>query len=533
MGQRRLWTILIVSLLLIGCAYYRVLGNGFISFDDPDYVTDNGFVRQGFTPEALAWAFTSIDYCNWHPLTWLSHMLDVRLYWLSPAGHHLTNLLFHWANTVLLATFLLRITGAFRRSLAVALLFALHPLHVESVAWVAERKDVLSAFFWFLTLHAYVSYARRPAAGRYLLVLGCFLLGLMAKPMVVTLPLVLLLLDFWPLERFRPGTGGETSISPWRLAAEKLPLLLLSAASSVITFVAQKGGGAVAPLDTSLPANAGNALVSYAVYLEKMVWPLRLAFLYPFDVHGLTPWRLAGTALFLAAVSLLVVLIGKNRRYLVTGWLWYLVTLLPVIGLVRVGPQAMADRYTYLPLTGVFIMVVWGAAELAAGSRRRERLAAGAGVAVLLVLFLLTWRQTAYWRDSLTLYNHALAVTEDNWLAHNNLGTEYLMHGDVERAVWHYQEAIRINPRFDRAHNNMGRLYLGRDMLPEALEEFKKAVECNPRFATARLNLGHTWLQLGRRDLALEQYEALRAINPKVAAALLQSIDAAGGRPGQ
>jgi tetratricopeptide (TPR) repeat protein len=521
--------LLLLAAIAVAAAYGRVPANGFISYDDPDYVTDNAFVRQGFTATSIRWAFTSFDAANWHPLTWLSHMLDVELFWLNPAGHHATSILLHCANTILLALFLRRTTGAFWRSLTVALLFGLHPLHVESVAWIAERKDVLCAFFWLLALHAYAGYSARPTLLRYVGVTASFSLALLAKPMAVTLPLVLLILDHWPLGR-RPGPGtAAVAPSPWRLVAEKLPLLGLSVASAVVTFLAQRGGGAMLS-ETSPAANAGNALTSYAAYLVKTVWPSRLAFLYPFSAASLTPGLLAGAALLLGAISWFVVRHRRRAPWLVFGWLWYLVTLLPVIGIVRVGPQAMADRYTYLPLTGAFVMLVWGGWELVLRRARLARAAAAATAALLLALGLLTWRETGYWRDGITLYTRALAVTRDNWLAHNNLGTDYLMRGDVERAGWHYEEAIRINPRFDRAHNNLGRLFLGLNRLPEARTEFERAIDCNPRFATARLNLGHTLLQLGRRDLALEQYEALRTISPRVAEALFSSINAASHR---
>jgi protein O-mannosyl-transferase len=420
--------------LLTLAAWLPALGNGFVNLDDPYYVTAQPHVLPGITRAGLAWAATAKVASNWHPLTMLSHMLDCQLFGLDPAGHHATSLLLHLANVLLLFEVLRRMTGAAGRSAAVAALFAVHPTHVESVAWVAERKDVLSALFWILAMGAWARYARRPSSGRYLLVALLMILGLMAKPMVVTLPFALLLLDVWPLGRLHLG---------WkRLAIEKLPLLALSAASSLITLRYQQTS--LAPLDVvPWSLRAANALVSYVAYLGKLFLPRDLAVFYPIPL-AIPGWRAAGAALLLVALTALAVWRARREPWLLTGWLWFLGTLVPVIGLVQVGRQAMADRYTYIPSIGLFLAVVWSVAELA---RARRAVLATAAVVVILALAAITRVQVGYWSDSATLFRHALAATGDgNYLAHIGLGKALMGEKDWDGAAEQFRAVLARYP---------------------------------------------------------------------------------------
>jgi tetratricopeptide (TPR) repeat protein len=420
-------------------AWLPALQNGFINLDDPYYVTTNPQVRPGITRGGLAWAMTAKVASNWHPLTMLSHILDCQLFGLDPAGHHATSLLLHLANALLLFEVLRRMTGAAGRSAAVAALFAVHPTHVESVAWVAERKDVLSALFWLLAMGAWARYARAPAIGRYLLVALLMILGLMAKPMVVTLPFALLLLDIWPLDRLRLG---------WRrLLIEKLPLLALSAASSLITLRYQETS--LAPLDVvPWSLRAANALVSYVAYLGKIFLPRHLAVFYPIPL-AIPAWKVAGAALLLAALTALAVWRARWEPWLLTGWLWFLGTLVPVIGLVQVGRQAMADRYTYIPSIGLFLAVVWSVAWF---WRSHRAALATVSAIVILALAAVTRVQIGYWSDSATLFRHALAVTgDDNYLAHIGLGKALMAEKDWNGAAEQFRAALALYPHLSEA----------------------------------------------------------------------------------
>jgi hypothetical protein len=460
---RRLPLLLGAALALLTLAVWLpALRNGFVNLDDPYYVTANPQVLRGITRAGIAWATTAKVASNWHPLTMLSHMLDCQLYGLEPAGHHATSLLLHLANVLLLFETLRRMTGAAGRSAAVAALFALHPTHVESVAWIAERKDVLSALFWILAMGAWARYARGPSIGRYLPVVFSMILGLMAKPMVVTLPFALLLLDAWPLDRLHLG---------WkRLVLEKLPLLALSAASSLITLHYQQAS--LAPLDVApWSLRAANALVSYAAYLGKLFLPTHLAVFYPIAL-SIPAWKAAGAALLLAAVTALAVWRARREPWLLTGWLWFLGTLVPVIGLVQVGRQAMADRYTYIPSIGLFLAVVWSVAGL--GRRHRAALATTAGI-VILALAAITRVQVGYWSDSATLFRHALAATGDNYLAHIGLGKALMGERDCEGAAEQFRAALARYPRLNEAR-------AGLEMVRRAKEEGS----CSTRSSTPR-----------------------------------------------
>jgi tetratricopeptide (TPR) repeat protein len=440
---RRLSLLLGAALALLTlAAYLPTLHNGFVNLDDGLYVTGNSHVQAGITRASVAWALTANVANNWHPLTLLSHLLDCQLFGLDAAGHHATSLLLHLANVLLLFAVLRQLTGAVWRSAAVAALFAVHPAHVESVAWVAERKDVLSALFWLLAMGAYGRYARRPALGRYLWVVLAMALGLAAKPMVVTLPFALLLLDVWPLERL--GLGWR------RLAMEKLPLLALSAASSLVTLRYQRTSLAPLGLDP-WSLRLANAAVSYAAYLGKLLLPGNLAVFYPIPL-AIPAWKVAGAAALLAVITTLAVRSARKSPWLLVGWLWFLGTLVPVIGLVQVGRQAMADRYTYIPSIGLFVAIVWGIAELI-GERRivSTTILAMAVAAAIALLAMGTWMQIGYWRDSVALYRHALAVTRDNYVAHVGLAKALTARRNWTGAAEQYRAALALRPGLTEA----------------------------------------------------------------------------------
>jgi protein O-mannosyl-transferase len=505
--------------------FAHACGNGFVGYDDDDYVVRNPHVQAGPTWEGIRWAFTTVHASNWHPLTWFSLQLDARLYGMRPWGFHLTNVVLHAVNTALLFLVLRFLTGTFWRSVLVALLFGVHPVHVESVAWVAERKDILSTLFWLLTMAAYGHYAARPVLSRYLLVVVSLALGLLAKPMLVTLPCVLLLLDYWPLCRvmkkgsgpFLPGKKGPDPFFITRRAAllEKLPLMALAAASCVVTVFAQREGKSVMPLE-ELPLldRLANAIVAYVRYLEMAVWPQRLAVFYPHPHGNLPAWQVGGALLLLTAVTLLALRGARRYPYAPVGWLWYLGTLVPVIGLVQVGEQALADRYTYVPFIGLFLAAVWGANDLLAAWGVRRAVAGVLAGAVLLLLTVATYQQVRVWHDRQTLWEHALEVTEDNYLAHNHVGIMLTEKGRLDAALAHFQEGVRIHPRSALSHNNLA-LVLGRQgHEEEALEHFREAVRLNPRYAEAHYNLGIALLGQGKLEEAAEQLAAAVEMDP-------------------
>ena len=533
----------------------------FIHFDDPLYVTRNEQVQRGLTLDNVRWAFApdTVVAANWHPLTLVSHMMDCEIFGLSrPWGHHLTSLLLHAANVVLLLILLVRMTGQLWPSALVAALFAWHPLRVESVIWVSERKDVLSTFFWLLTMSAYVGYARSGGVWRYALVACWLLLGLLSKPMVVTLPLVLLLLDYWPLGR----TPGEPWFSPpgrrrlTRLVLEKVPLLLLVVLFSAATLAAQRRGGAVASLeDVTLVARTFNVIWSYNGYIEKLLWPVDLAVYYPIQHRAL---RLVTALLGLAGlllVSLLAVSVGRRWRYVPVGWFWYAGTLVPVVGLVQVGSAAMADRYTYVPMVGIFIIIAWGLRDAAAARPAMRPLIVGGVLAALALLAGATYRQVGHWRDTVRLFEHTIAVTGPSYVAYSTLGAGYLDRGDYDRALEAYEEAHRIipthpNPWFNKAavsfrqsrweeaitrleeavrlgyphpqaYTQMARAYLELDRPEEAAEAYRQALQRDPHDATVLLALGRLEQQAGRLEVAIDLYrraiEALPdAVEPRL-----------------
>ncbi|MEW6673246.1 MAG: tetratricopeptide repeat protein [Thermodesulfobacteriota bacterium] len=502
--------------------YWQVLQHDFVNFDDDLYVTDNRRVQGGLTLEGIRWAFTTFHASNWHPLTWLSHMLDCQVYEMDPGRHHLTNLLFHIANTVLLFFVFRNMTGGLWQSAFVAALFALHPLHVESVAWVSERKDVLSTFFWVLTMSSYVWYAGRPAVHRYLWVVVFFTLGLMSKPMLVTVPFVLLLLDFYPLNRFmlQPSSGSASSQqrpTALRLIGEKIPLFVLAALSVAMTIHAQKQGGAVASLEViPFGARAANALVSYATYIGKMLYPAKLAVFYPYP-EKLPVWKIAGACLLLLSISFMAIRAIKHAPYLIVGWLWYLGTLVPVIGLVQVGGQAMADRYTYVPLIGLFVMIAWGVSELMARWRLRKIWLSASAAVLLTLLAATTWKQAGYWKNSLSLYQHAIEATSRNAVLHNNLGYVLAGQGLLDDAIRHYQEALRIKPGYAKARNNMGDVLARQGLLDEAIRYYRETLRIKPEYAEAHNSLGITLLKQGKLDEAIRHFQKALQIKPDLA----------------
>ncbi len=524
-NTRRDFFIYLFLILVTLATYWQVCNNEFVNFDDPEYVTENPQVQAGLTLKGIVWAFTTGHALNWHPLTWISHMIDCQLYGLNAQGHHLTNLLFHAVNTVLLFLVFRRMTGAVWQSAFVAVLFAVHPLHVESVAWVAERKDVLSSFFWILTMWTYASYVENPSPYRYLLTLIFFALGLMAKPMLVTLPFVLLLLDWWPLGRTPIAQSGEVknqrmaeSIHPkdrlslnLRLLWEKIPLFFLVAVSSVVIFAAQYKD-AVARLG-QFPINIrlANALVSYVAYIVKMIWPTNLAVLYPHPGNTLPNWQVVGAGLLLVCVSGLFIWAAQWRPYPAVGWLWYIGTLVPVIGIVQVGVQSMADRYMYMPLVGLSIIIAWGVPDFVARWRHRKIWLAIATGVLLLVLMGRTWSQVRYWRDSITLFEHAVNVTANNPVAHYNLGVALAEQGRIAEAIAHYSEAVWINPEYAMAHNNLGVVLDSQGQIKEAMVHYSEALRIKPDFWEAHNNLGTALESQGQITEAIANYsEALR-----------------------
>lgn len=494
--------------------YVQVIGFEFVDFDDFQYVTRNENVSAGFSLEHVAWAFSSLYASNWHPLTWLSHMLDVQLFGLKPGGHHLVNVLFHTINTVLLFLVLKRLTGKIMACAAVAALFAAHPLHVESVAFVAERKDVLSTMFWLLTMAAYVGYVRQQGLVRYLLVVACYTLGLMAKPMLVTLPFVLLLLDYWPLERLsvREKTAAgvcRAGVGFRRLLWEKRPLLALAAASCTVTMLAQDKSGSVQPFEFLY--NSSNALLSYLLYLQKTIWPTRLAVFYPLQEH-IPWWEVTASALLLTAISFVTLRAARRHPYLLVGWLWYLGSLVPVIGIVQVGKQAMADRYTYIPLIGIFIMLVFGINEASARWRYRQALLRVAAGVVFAALAAVTWFQVGYWRNGVTLFEHAVNVTTGNYLAHHNLGVALMNKGRNVEAWRQFNEALRIKPDYKTAYYNLGNLSINMGDISRAIQAYKRAIGIDPDYIAAHKRLAEAYTRSGRHDLAVEEMKSVTAL---------------------
>ena len=513
------WWICALLALGVVAVYWPVVGYGFVNYDDPEYVSVNPHIMAGLSWPGVVWAFTTFYAANWHPLTWLSYMLDAQLFGFHPQVYHIINVLFHAANTMLLFWLLKRLTSALWRSAFVAALFGLHPLHVESVAWVTERKDVLSTFFFMLTLSAYVRYAQkrdlaldpRPSTLDYSLALFFFSLGLMSKPMLVTLPFVLLLLDFWPLNRIRNSEFGIRNVT--KLVLEKLPFFALSAASCVVTFLAQKHGEAVVAT-TVIPfaERLQNTIVSYWVYVEKMLWPSPLAAFYPYA--PVMPDATAVATFLLVVISLAAFLAPRQRPYLAVGWLWYLGTLVPVIGLVQVGAQAMADRYTYIPLVGLFIAITWLVAEVTAPWRHQKAVLTVVSVVVLGICLRLTASQVRYWRDSETLARHALTVTAENEPMQLLLGSALIEHGKIEEAGQHFAEAYRISPESIPALVDLALALDSQGRFDEAVDMCREALKLQPRNFKIHYILANTLSQEGDFAGASAEYQATLQLDP-------------------
>ena len=527
--------------LAVWAVFSQTLHHHFVNYDDPSYVYENRHVFTGLTPENLTWALTATDMGIWNPLVWLSFMIDYQLHGLQAGWFHVTNVLLHIANTLLLLVVLRLMGGGLWRSLFVTALFALHPLHVESVAWVTERKDVLSALFWMLTMWGYLRYVQLPGAARYLTALLFFALGLMAKPMLMTLPAVLLLLDWWPLGRIdtagvycsaggnkekfeiKQPTRREQSekvcamggpFSPARILLEKLPFIVLALASLSITFIAQHQAGYVASLqNVSLGSRIANALIAYVMYLWKMLWP---AYLYiPYLYSDMQPWwKINGAFCVLAGVTFAAVKAARRRGYFLFGWLWYLGTLIPVIGCVQVGAQTMADRYTYIPLIGIFIIIAWGAAELCSGLRYSRAALGSAAGAILASLLACAYVQTGYWKDSISLWTHTLDCSSENYLARNNMGKALEDQGKLQEAIEQYERALEIKPDDAQIHNNLGITLAKQGKLNEAIEQSQRALEIKPDHAKAHNSLGFALARQGRLSEAIEHFERALKINP-------------------
>jgi hypothetical protein len=477
-------------------AYWRVQTFEFINMDDPLYILDNPPVRNGLTKEGIMWAFTFNDISYWHPLTWLSHMVDCEIYWLNPKGHHFTSVLFHMASTLLLFLTLKKMTGALWRSAFVAALFALHPLNVESVAWVANRKNILSAFFWIVAMGSYALYARSPNPVGYLMVFFSMFLGLLAKPTVVTLPFVFLLLDFWPLGRYSPAGSGQAEgrsfqgHPPARLILEKVPLIALSAASVVVSYMSSRHMGIIIPAEVlPLGLRIQNALASYLVYIQKLFLPLDLAVFYPF-AKTVDFWKIAGSCILLLTVTALAVCFTRRKPYFAVGWFWYLGTLVPVIGLVQQGLwPAFADRFVYIPLIGLFIVTVWGFSDLVERIQVSRRLCLATACLAVLGMGAGAWVQTGYWKNSVTLFKRAVDVTKNNHLAHYNLGVALWNLGRFDEGLSHCKEALRINPDDESAHLDVGSALIHLGRWEDALSHFREALRINPASVPARQNV--------------------------------------------
>ena len=496
--------------------YWPVHNHQFVDYDDDVYVTDNPNIQSGLNWQSVKWALTTSYFSYWHPLTWLSHTLDWQLFGGNPGPQHLVNVFLHTANSLLLFIVLNRMTKRMWPSVFIAGLFALHPLNVESVAWIAERKNILSTLFWLLTMLAYVRYTECPSPGRYVITLIFFEMGLMSKPMLVTLPFVLLLLDYWPLGRF--------SIS-WRLIRnlilEKMPFVLLAGVSCVITFINQQKGGAMAMVAIPFKERMANAAISYLTYICKMFWPQNLAVFYPFDLYRFAFWQVGMCVLLLLVISIFVIRFGRNRRYLPVGWFWFVVTLIPVIGLVQSGAQSHADRYTYIPYIGLFIVIAWGLPELLSKWPQRKIALGLSMVMVLTTLGICTHKQVSYWNNSFTLFSHALEVTQNNYIAYNNLGFAYDSVGRYQDAIEAYKQAIRIKPDFAEANNNLGVTYYKLGRSQDALEAYKQTIKIKPDYAKAYYNLGISYKDLGRYEDAVGAYKQAIRIQPDFAGAYI------------
>ena len=500
-SSRVVWISLALTAAIV-FVYAHAPSHDYVAWDDPAYVSENLRVAAGLTADGIRWAFTTASMGNWHPLTWLSYMLGAQLFGMSAGAHVLVNVLLHTFNSLLLFALLRRMTGALWRSALVAALFAVHPLHVESVVWVSERKDVLSTLLGFLGLWAYLDYARAKSKGWYIAVLVFFVLGLMAKPMLVTLPFVMMLLDYWPLRR--PGRP---------LVREKIPLLALAAIAGVAAMLAQQQGGAVAAFERlPLGSRVANAIVAYAAYIGKMLWPAHLSAFYP--LHPLTAGTVASSALLLMALSAGALLCARHHPYVTVGWLWYLITLAPVIGIIQVGSQSMADRYTYIPSVGLFIVAAWGCADLLDARPAGKFALTAAVAAILLACTAMARTQAEYWTNSKTLWAHALTVDADDDTAHRLLADALLKEGRREEAIDHYSAALRIRPSNADAHNGLGLALAGQGKYGQAIAEYAEAERLKPLLVDAHVNMGLALAAQQKLGPAIDEYNIALRIDP-------------------
>lgn len=523
--MKRYWLIVLMLVAAIVAVYWQVQDHDFVLADDPLYIVDNSHARGGLSIDNLFWALTTGHAANWHPVTWLSHMLDADLFARNPGGHHLTSVFLHVMNSILLFFVFSRMTRSVWQSAFVAIVFALHPLHVESVAWAAQRKDVLAGLFCFITILVYTFYVERKRKTDYLLVLFFFSLGLMAKPMLVTLPFLLLILDYWPLRRYmiskenlRSGSQRqEHQQTPhiWFLIKEKIPLLVLSTISSVITFAVQQHGGAVSSWSfLSLDSRISNALVAYIKYLGKTIWPVDLAVFYPHPLTSLPLWQPLVAGVLLIAISALAIRTRRDLPYISVGWFWFVGTLVPVIGLVQVGEQSMADRYMYIPLIGLSILMAWGMSDLLAKFMHRRIILTTAGGIVMVALTGLTYSQVSYWKDTLALFDHAARVTTNNYVALANIGTVYQNKGKLDTAIQYYEQSLTFNKSYELARYNLAVALQARGENEKAIAQYLEALRLQPRNAAAHYGVAMLLSERGQIQESANHYTKALRIEP-------------------
>jgi tetratricopeptide (TPR) repeat protein len=551
--KKSFYKVLSFCLLLVTITitlYWQVYDYKFVDLDDSVYVFDNPFISKGFTLENIKAVFKTTYFANWHPLTWISLILDYKLFGIKASGYHLTNVFIHLVNIILLFLLLKWITKETAKSALVALLFAVHPLNVESVAWISERKNVLSALFWISATGAYSYYVKSPTFCRYCLMISLFVAGLMTKPILVVLPLTFLLLDYWPLQRMENTTvfnskrsipepsfqksqvqkyslqnilskklqlGKLQKSKPHRMCflLEKTPLFLLSAVSSIITLYAAKQDGAIKSIDIfSWGDRFANAIISYAKYIIKMFYPFNLTCFYPYSKTFLL-WQVIGAVIFITGMTAISIIYARRYRYLLVGWFWYLIVLLPVVGIVQVGYQAMADRYAYIPLIGLFIIIVWGGNDLLKRAfYRSKNYIYVSSIAIIITLSALSWHQIKYWENSDVLFMHAMEVTKDNYMAHSGIGKVYMDRGQYEEAKVHFLQAITINPTYSETHNNLGIIYLLQKKYDESINQFQEAVKYRPTNAKAYNNMGIALSMKGNYSEAILRFLDAIRIDP-------------------
>jgi protein O-mannosyl-transferase len=500
--------IYIILTAAICCVYGRVTLFDFVGFDDPVYVVQNGHIQSGITWSALKWAFSTTYFGLWNPLVWISYMLDYQLYGLNAGGYHLTNLILHILSSLLLFGLFNRMTGEIWKSAFAAVLFALHPMHVESVAWIAERKDVLSAFFWISTLCLYVFFTEKQSITRYLPVLACFACALMSKPMAVTLPIIMILLDYWPLKRFEMQKGKNNLIL-WQLR-EKIPFFIMSAVLIIFTLnIPHDRDLKNMPLDFRF----ANASVSLVNYLQKTLWPQNMAVAYPLPDH-IPFWQIAGAILLLIFLSTAVIVMMKRRPYMFVGWFWYIATMLPVLGIIHIADFAMADRYYYLPSIGISVIMAWGIPQLFPKKETRRKILFPVVIVFIAVISVLTWRQCGYWKNSIDLWTHAVRVTRDNVLAYNNLGYALFAEGKIEASIEYYNEAIRISHGDAPAYNNRGNAFASLGQYQQAINDYNEAIRMKPYYAPAFYNRGNAYKELGQYEQAIKDFDDTIRFSP-------------------